>query len=130
MILSKLITENSVEHDLGCFFSYQPYIPRKRKKTKQTSKGSFTQYSEPLFLHGLEYIEFSYEGISVEKVNELTELYELNELFTFMGAYNEEYTVDFCEWMPKAKRGFFTATGKFRIVCVETGFSPTCQENN
>ena len=128
MQTARLVSEDNQSYDLGCFFSYQPYIPKKRKKTKQTSKGSFTQYSVPLFLHGLEFIEFKYEGITSQMVNELTELYSNSENYTFFGSYNEEYLVDFCTWEVRAKGGFFTAKGQFRVICVEQPFAPTCEE--
>jgi len=113
--------------ELGCFFKYKPYIPKKRKITKKTAKGSFTQTSTPLFVHGTEFIDFSYDLLDADTVRKITEIYNLDENLTFTGHYNDEYLVEFTEWMPEPKSGYFKATGKFRILCEISGFSPQCQ---
>lgn len=121
MIIPSLKTADgiSIVFNFPCgFLNYDPYIPKKRKATKQTSKGSFTQTSIPLFLHGIEEIEWSMNIVTRGIASQLESLYNQDDNYVFEGLYNERYLVDFSELELIAIGGYFRVTGKFRVICV------------
>lgn len=120
--LCPILTETPI--DLGCGFSYNPYIPKKRITVKKTQKGSFTQKRLPLFLHGEEYIEWSITLTTSPIAKQLYELYNLEDNFNFKGAYGDEYLVEFSEITTKPKCGFWEISGKFRVLCLISDFCP------
>lgn len=106
--------------------NYDPYVPAKRSITKQTSKGSFTQVSTPLFLHGMQEIDWSIPMTTQQVAFSIRDLYNLNTNFVFKGEYGEEYLVEFKELKLTAKSGYFELTGKFRVICEEDQAEPIC----
>lgn len=100
------------------FLNYDPYIPKKRKVTKQTSKGSFTQTAVPLFLYGMDEIDWSMTIVTRGIASQLETLYNSDDNFIFDGLYNERYLVDFIELEMVAIGGYFRISGKFRVICV------------
>ena len=94
--------------EMPCWFKYIPYIPKKRIKVTQTSKGSFSQKSLPLFLPGNEYIDWEIELIDGNFLELLRELYVLTGMLTFVGFYNDEYLVEFSELDVSSKSGYFS----------------------
>ena len=105
---------------LSCDFNYKKYIPKKRQVTRMTSKGSFTQKSLPLFLPGMDTIDWSIELTTGVRAQELYDLYLANENYIFNGAYGEELLVDFVDFGSEELAGYFKLVGKFRVICVES----------
>ena len=121
MIIPILKTEDGVDtvFEFPCgFLNYDPYIPKKRKATKQTCKGSFTQTSKPLFLHGVEEIDWSMNIVTRGIASQLDDLYNADDNYIFEGLYNERYLVDFSDLELIAIGGYFRVNGKFRVICV------------
>ena len=120
-------TTNANTINLPSWFNYVPYLnAKKRIKVTKTSKGSFSQISLPLFLHGTEYISWEIEVASPEIVEQLNILYVLTEKLTFDGFWNDSYLVEFSEFEVTPKSGYFQLKGKFRVVCVNSHFAPSC----
>jgi len=126
--MPSLKTPDDPAYVLPTGFKYKPYIPKKRVITKMTSKGSFTQRSNPLFLHGEETIEWSIDLVTRPVAKALDDLYNYNGYLEFEGYYNEKYLVEMMEWEPDPIAGYFAAKGTFRIVCVLTpaNLNPNC----
>ena len=104
---------------MDCGFNYTTYVPLKRTQTKQTTKGSFTQRSVPLFLHGTGTFEWSIEIVTRPVAALMYDLYMANDLYIFDGAFGENYLVDFVEMKPpEVKSGYWGLSGTFRVVCV------------
>jgi len=111
---------------MPCWFKYTPFVPAKRIKVTQTSTGSFSQKSVPLFLYGNDYLEWEIETITRDFAEQMHQLYVLNETLTFVGVWGDSYLVEFTEFVPTPKSGLFNLKGKFRIICLISDFNPSC----
>lgn len=110
-------TAFEVEFPCG-YLNYDPFIPKKRSVTKQTSTGSFTQISSPMFLNGQETIDWNVKFASQDLAFRLRDAYNLPEYFAFTGVWGESMFVEFKEFTMTSKSGFFELNGKFRVICV------------
>lgn len=99
-------------------FNYKLYIPEKRFKVKQTSKGTFTEISVPRILDGTQGIEWTYEIIEGPEATEIETAYKLEDTFIFTGAYGESYLISFDKLDLNHYRGGFKSSGFFRVLCV------------
>jgi hypothetical protein len=129
MILSTL-TEVSTPlnvHTMDCGFKYKPYVPKKRSKVVMTSKGSFVQKFLPLFNHGDGTVDWEISTATAPVARTMYNLYNLDDNFTFNGAYGEEYLVEFIEIKPNPEGGPWSLKGKFRVLCVISELEPDFQ---
>jgi len=124
-LASLLEPENIITMDCG--FKYTPYIPKKRISSTITAKGSFTQKSIPLFNHGKGYVDWDISSTTAPIARIMYDLYNLDDTFTFTGAYGEEYLVEFSEIQANPAGGPWAIKGKFRVLCVFSDFEPDFQ---
>lgn len=120
MIVKSTLTPTSggATITLNACFSYKLYVPKKRIRVKQTSKGTFTEYSVPRILDGTEGIEWTYEPILGSEAQVIEAAYKLEDTFTFTGAYGDSYLVSFDRFEMNHFRGYFKSNGFFRVLCV------------
>lgn len=105
-------------HTLPCEFNYELYIPNKRITVTETGKAVFTQRSVPRIVHGNQSFKFSIQLTTKTVAQQFKTLYELDDLFYFKGADNEEYLVEFATFSAKRVSGYFELKGTFRVLCV------------
>lgn len=117
------------EYSLPVMFSYQPYVPTKRKTTTRTANAVVIQYNNPQIVHGEGTIPWTMEGVYPHEFKELFDLYNTDTpaLYNFIGYWGEELVVIFEALdQPKVRGRLFSLSGMFQVIAVVTEYSPTC----
>lgn len=119
-------TTSLTVHNLICEFQYIPYIAKKRVFYKQTARGVVSQASTPLYAHGMQFLDWKITLTTRTTAALFKTLYDLDDTFTFTGYWGDEYLIDFNEPMVVTPfAGRFELSGKFRVLCVTSEFTPT-----
>jgi len=115
--------------DLPHQFSYEPYIPRKRKSVTATAKAVVTQSSDPVIVHGDGTIPWSIEAAFPSEFQWLYDLYDETTLtlYTFEGYWGETFEVYFDQLdKPKVRGRLFNVSGQFQVFAVTTPQAASC----
>jgi len=110
-------------------FSYEPYIPRKRKSVTATAKAVVTQSSNPVIVHGDGVIAWSIEAAYPSEFQALHAKYIETTLtgLTFEGYWGETLVVYFDTFdSPRVRGRLFDLSGQFQVWSQTVIISASC----
>jgi hypothetical protein len=116
-------------NDLPVHFSYQPYVPTKRRSTTRTANAVVVQSSDVEIIHGEGTIPFNLENAKPTEFQTLYALYvaDPSPLYRFVGYWGDEYDVYFDTLdQPQIRSRLFTFGGQFQIMRVVQPIAPSC----
>ena len=108
-------------------FSYDPYVPRKRRSVTPTSSTVVIQASNPVIVHGDSTIGWEITGAFPNEFQSLWDLYDTttDEVYSFVGYWGEAAEVLFVDFKADVKGRIFNLTGTFQVLCF-TDYAATC----
>ncbi len=108
-------------------FSYDPYVPRKRRSVIATASTVVIQASNPSIVHGDSTIGWEITGAFPNEFEALWDLYNTptDVAYSFVGYWGEAAEVLFVDFKADVKARIFNLTGTFQVLCF-TDYSPTC----
>jgi len=115
--------------DLPIHFSYQPYVPTKRRSTTRTANAVVVQSAAIEIIHGEGTIPFSLESAWPTEFQTLHDFYvaDPSPLYRFVGYWGDEYDVYFTSLdKPQVRSKLFTFGGQFQVMRVVQSIAPTC----
>jgi hypothetical protein len=110
-------------------FSYQIYVPEKRRSTTRTANAVVVQSTDPEIIHGEGSIPFTIDGAYPPEFGMLYDLYveDPSPLMRFVGYWGDSYDVFFDRLdQPKVRSKLFTISGQFQVMRVVTPIDPKC----
>ena len=124
-----ILTNEQRECVISCRegFRYEPYIPKKRTFTKESTKAIFINRLTPCFITGE--IEFTGEVLK-STADCLLEMHRDCETIELQGQYGEVLGVELTLSSVKHYCSYSDVKGKFTVLCEETPPQPQCLQNN
>ena len=103
----------------------KPYVKKKRKSTKQTSKAFFVQTAVPLFIHGEGGFEWEIQLTTRPVAQLFYDLYCQDVIWRYTGCMGEIFLIEMREdafQFGKAVCGRYPISGMWNVVCVERDY--------
>ena len=107
-------------------FSYNPYVPMKRRTVKRTATGVVTIASSPQIIHGDGTVSWSLTAAYREEYLLLFNKYNVSSptTYTFLGYWADSLEVQISVLDPPSIRGrLFDFGGQFQVISVNQHFT-------